>query len=96
MFMMRHDITDLHFSGRFDLPEYDRRLLMTHPAVLLTLFKRVQNIVFMSVVTYCSQYVFYIVSERVQVIQRLGALLPFSQRTTFQNGQDIPSECNLK
>ena len=38
---MRHDFTNLHFLGRFDLPEYDRRLLMMHPAVLLTLFKRV-------------------------------------------------------
>jgi len=29
-----------HPKCRFDLPEYDRRLLMMHPAVLLTLFKR--------------------------------------------------------
>ena len=88
MLMMRHDITDLHFSGRFGLPEYDRRLLMMHPAVLLTLFKRVQ---FFYVCCRVLFVMFFFV-----VTQPFGELLLFSQRTSLLNGHEISSERNLK
>ena len=90
MFMMRHDINDLHFSGRFDLPEYDRRLLMMHPAILLTLFKRVKRIFYICVVAYCSyKYVFNIYGLRKSTSHNIYGLRKSTSHTTFRGATTV-------
>ena len=66
---------------------------MMHPAVLMTLYKRVRTKDCFYVCYRLLLVMFFMVSERVQLPT---TFLPFSQRTTFQNGHEIPGKRNLK